>query len=98
MRQTIIDASSAKTIATAKVPSSPYSPDYAKNSLLGGLIGLALALVYFAILYLRDTHIKDENDLTDMFQLPILGSIPDMDVEVSMNGYGHAQQGEKKEG
>lgn len=98
MGPTIIDASSAKTIATAKVPSSPYAPDYAKNSLLGGLIGLALALVYFAILYLRDTHIKDENDLTDMFQLPILGSIPDMDVEVSMNGYGHAQQGEKKEG
>ncbi len=95
---TVIDASSAKTIAYAQVPTSPYSPNYSRNALLGGLIGFALALVYFAIMHLRDTHIKDENDLTDMFQLPILGSIPDMDVEVSVGGYGRSQQGEAKEG
>lgn len=95
---TVIDASSAKTIATAKVPTSPYSPNYSRNALLGGLIGFVLALVYFAIMHLRDTHIKDENDLTEMFQLPILGSIPDMDVEISANGYGRAKQEETKEG
>lgn len=95
---TVIDASSAKTIAEARVPTSPYSPDYQENALMGALISLVLALIYITILHLRDTHIKDENDLTDMFQLPILGSIPDMDIEVSVGGYGHSQQGETKEG
>lgn len=95
---TIIDASSAKTIATAKVPTSPFTPDYEKNALLGGTISLVLVLVYLAIVHLRDTHIKDENDLTDMFQIPILGRIPDMDAETEADGYGRAQRVEKKEG
>lgn len=95
---TVIDASSAKTIATAKVPKTPFSPDYERNAFLGGLIGLALALICITILRLRDTHIKDENDLTDMFQIPILGRIPDMDAQVLTGGYGHSQQTETKEG
>ena len=95
---TVIEASSAKTIATAKVPTSPFSPNYSKNALMGGLIAFALVLVYFSIMFLRDTHIKDENDLTDMFRLPILGSIPDMDMEISASGYGRSKQTEKEEG
>ncbi|MBE6942224.1 MAG: hypothetical protein E7455_08085 [Ruminococcaceae bacterium] len=95
---TVIEASSAKTLSTAKVPTSPFSPDYQQNALLGGVIGLGLALVYFAIMYLRDTRVKDENDLTEMFQIPILGRIPDMDAETSTDGYGRSRQAETKEG
>ena len=95
---TIIEASSAKTIATAKVPSSPYSPSYRQNALIGGVVGMVLALVYITILHQQDTHIKDENDLTDMFQIPILGRIPDMDAETAADGYGRSKQTETKEG
>lgn len=95
---TVIEASSAKTLSTAKVPTSPFSPNYQKNALLGGVIGLALALIYFAIMHLRDTRIKDENDLTEMFQIPILGRIPDMDAETATDGYGRSRQAETKEG
>ena len=95
---TIIQASSAKTIATAKIPSSPFSPSYQQNAIIGGLAGLLLALVYATILHLQDTHIKDENDLTDMFQIPILGRIPDMDAETTPDGYGRSKQTETKEG
>jgi capsular polysaccharide biosynthesis protein len=95
---TLIEASSAKALSTAKVPTSPFSPDYQKNALLGGVIGLALALVYITIMHLRDTRIKDENDLTEMFQIPILGRIPDMDGETATDGYGRSRQTETKEG
>lgn len=75
----LIEGTSAKMIDSARVPTSSYSPNYTSNALLGAAIGLLLAVAYVTIQCLRDTHIKDENDLTDMFELPILGIIPDMD-------------------
>lgn len=83
----IIKGSSAAVIDKAKVPTNIYSPSYSRNTLLGALGGLLAAMIYVTILYLKDTHIKDENDLTDMFQLPILGRIPDLDGEFSGTGY-----------
>lgn len=85
----IIDGTSAKVVDTAKVPSSRYSPSYSRNALLGGVGGLLLAIVYVTVMYLRDTRIKDENDLTDMFDLPILGRIPEFDTEPSGSHYGY---------
>jgi capsular polysaccharide biosynthesis protein len=67
-------------IDSARVPTSSYYPNYTGNALLGAAIGLLLSVAYVTVLCLRDTHIKDENDLTDMFELPILGIIPDMNV------------------
>ena len=46
------------------------------------------------IAFIRDTRIKDENDLMDVFHLPILGRIPDVDYAVAPKRHGH---GKKKE-
>ena len=90
----VIVGSSARVIDTAKVPVGRYSPSYTRNALIGAVAGLLLAVVYVTIMCLRDTHIKDENDLTDMFELPILGIIPDMD-EVAANS--SSSESSKKE-
>lgn len=74
--QNVIVGTAAKVIDRAKVPTGRYSPSYTRNAVLGGAVGLLLALVYLTILHLKDNRIKDENDLTEMFQLPILGRIP----------------------
>lgn len=84
----VIEGSSARVVDTAKVPTGRYSPSYSRNTLLGAVGGLLLAIVYITIMYLQDTRIKDENDLTDMFDLPILGRIPDLDKETSGRRYG----------
>jgi capsular polysaccharide biosynthesis protein len=76
----VLVGTSARMIDSARVPTSSYSPNYTGNALLGAAIGLLLSIAYVTVLCLRDTHIKDENDLTDMFELPILGIIPDMNV------------------
>lgn len=84
----VIEGSSARVVDTAKVSSDIYSPSYSRNTLLGAAGGLLLAIIYLTIMYLQDTRIKDENDLTDMFDLPILGRIPDLEKETSGSKYG----------
>ena len=83
----VIDGSSASVVDIAKVPSSVYSPSYSRNTLLGAVGGLLLAIIYLTIMHLQDTRVKDENDLTDMFDLPILGRIPDLEKEISGANY-----------
>ena len=90
----VIKGSSAAVIDTAKVPTSIYSPSYSRNFILGALGGLLVAMIYVTVLYLKDTHIKDENDLADMFQLPILGRIPDMDSEFAGSSYSYSEDKE----
>lgn len=71
-----VEGSSTKIIDYAKVPSTPYTPSYQKNVAMGGLIGVVLAILYITVLYLLDVRIKSEEDLTQLFDLPILGQIP----------------------
>lgn len=73
-----VEGSSAKIIDYATVPEEPSSPSYSRNTLLGGVIGCALAVVIITLMFLLDNRIKDEEDLTQMFDLPILSRIPDL--------------------
>lgn len=95
----VLDGTSARTIDSAKT-ASLYSPDYENSAALGLAGGFLLAIVYITIIFLKDTHIKDENDLTDMFNLPILGRIPDFDdvVTGNKNQYNMEMEETKDEG
>lgn len=86
----IIEGTSAQVVDSAKVPSSRYSPNYSRMALFGGALGVLIALVFLTIHYLKDTRIKDENDLTDLYPLPVLGRIPNFDIETSENSYGYS--------
>lgn len=93
----LIEGTSARVIDTAKVPTSRHSPSYSKSAFVGGLIGFALAVAALTIVYLRDTRIKDENDLTGLVDLPILGRIPNFEIMSSGSTYGYYSLEEKKE-
>ncbi len=90
----IIDGTSARVIDTAKVPTSRYSPSYSKYAMVGGGVGALLAIVILAILCINDTRIKDENDLMDLFDLPILGRVPDFEIAAVTNSYGYTEESE----
>ncbi|MBE6958437.1 MAG: hypothetical protein E7447_04725 [Ruminococcaceae bacterium] len=83
----VIKGSDAQIVDTARVPAAPYSPDYPMNIITGAAAGMLLAIVYATIQFMKDTRIKDENDLTDMFNLPILGRIPDFNDSVTGTRY-----------
>ena len=87
----VIEGTSARLVNKAKVPTVPFLPNYTSNMLLGAICGMLLALVFATILFLKDTRIKDESDLTDMYDLPILGRIPDMDGDLTNKVYGYAE-------
>lgn len=74
----IIEGSSAKIIDYAKVPETPSSPSVSRNTLIGAILGLVLAagLVFLEMIF--NTRIQTEEDLTRVYDMPVLGSIPDM--------------------
>ena len=76
----LIEGSSARIIDYAKVPEQRYSPSYKKNTMMGGLIGCVLAVAYLTALFLLDVRIRDDEDLTSLTDLPILGQIPNIDA------------------
>lgn len=79
----VVAGSSTKIIDYAKVPNAPSSPDRRKNAAFGALTGFLLVLAYLTARFLLDVRIKDEDELTALFGVPVLGQIPSF---VSENG------------
>lgn len=74
--ESFVEGSSTKIIDYAKVPDHRYTPSYRRNVALGGMVGGVLALGYVTLLYLLDVRVKDEDDLIQLFDAPVLGRIP----------------------
>ena len=72
-----VEGSSTKIIDYAKTPTGRFSPSYTKNTVIGGLIGGILILAILTIEYLMDVRIKNEQDLSNLCDIPVLGQIPD---------------------
>lgn len=73
---TLIEGSSAWVLDSARVPSSLFSPDYRRNAMLGGVVGILCVTAVLTVIFLLDVRIKDEEELSATFDLPVLGSIP----------------------
>ena len=72
----IVEGSSTKIIDYAKIPESRHTPSYKKNVLVGAMLGMVLALGWLTLGYLLDVRIRDDEDLTEYFEQPVLGQIP----------------------
>jgi len=82
-----VEGSSTKIIDYAKAPSYPASPSVNRNVFLGALVGCALAIAYLTIVFLLDVRIKDEEDLTMLFELPVLVQIPTFGTSGDKSAY-----------
>ena len=72
----VVEGSSAQIIDYAQVPVRRYSPSYRRSTLLGGAVGALAAAAFVTLRFLLDVRIKDEEDLTQLFTIPVLGQIP----------------------
>ncbi len=88
----IVEGSSTKIIDYAKVPTAPSSPNISRSTMLGAVVGAFLALLYLTIRFLMDVRIKDEEDLTMLFDLPVLAQIPSFAPESSKRRGGYASE------
>lgn len=65
--------------------SDAVKPSYLKNCLLGAVIGFILAAAYVILRDLLDVRIRTEEELTEIYKIPVLGSIPAFDSKSKDN-------------
>ena len=82
----IVEGTSAKIVESSVVASTPSSPSYTKNTVLGFLLGALLAVMYLVVRELMNVAIRSEDDITQAFKYPVLAAVPDMEV-TSKGGY-----------
>lgn len=100
-----VEGSSCKIIDYANVPQARISPSYSRNTLLGAMVGCVLIVGVLTIQHFMDVRLKSEEDLEDLFELPVLGQIPafsQSSPRQSSYGYGYgnapaARAAEKEE-
>ena len=72
-------------IDSPEPPLSPSSPNANKNTLLGFVIGALLSAAFFVCRELFDGRIKNVEDISNEYDIPVLGVIPDSTAD-SPNG------------
>ncbi len=87
---TIIDGTSAKVVDAAVVATTPSSPNYVLNAVIGFIIGFLVMAGVVVLQTILDVTIREEEDILQSCPHPILAEIPDMTVH-SKSVYGAAR-------
>ena len=74
--QSVMDIEAVNVVDTANIPNEKPSPSLAKNGVIGGLLGVIIAMAAVIIIYLTNDTIKVEEDVERYLGLSVLGSIP----------------------
>ena len=74
--QSVMDIEAVNVVDTANIPNEKASPSLAKNGVIGGLLGVIIAMAAVIIIYLTNDTIKVEEDVERYLGLSVLGSIP----------------------
>ena len=95
--EAVILGSSAKVVQQATVAGAPYSPNKTRQAALFAVIGAVLAIAFVLIREFMDVRIKSEEDLAEICDAPILGYIPELNMESSTK-YSYTPQGNEEVG
>ncbi len=68
-------------IRQAKVPELPYAPANIKNTLIGLAIGFIASCVISILLELIDSTIKADDDIQEIYGIPVFAEIPDFESQ-----------------
>ena len=74
--QAVMDIEAVNVVDSANIPNEKASPSLAKNGVIGGLLGVIIAMAAVIIIYLTNDTIKVEEDVERYLGLSVLGSIP----------------------
>lgn len=92
----IIEGTSAKVVDSAVVASSPSSPSYTKNTLIGFVVGMVAMAALIILRELMDITIRTEEDIAQSCKYPVLAAVPDMEVQSKGSGYYYGYGSKKK--
>ena len=95
----IVEGSLAKVVDTASYPAKPSSPNHVNNLILGFLFGAVLGIFIVVLQEFLSISIREEEDITQICQQPILAEVPDMSQADKVAGYGYdAEKRKPREG
>ena len=77
--KTVTKVEDVTTLAEAKLPSSPSSPNIKRNVLLGAILGGFVAIVAVLVREVLDDRIRRPEDVEDVLEMTLLGIVPDTD-------------------
>ena len=77
----IISGCQVNVVDNASLPTTTSSPNVKQNTFIGIFVGVVLGIAVIFIRELLDTRIKDEDDLKNRYNIPVLGVIPNLDVD-----------------
>lgn len=77
----VIPGCKVSIIDNASLPSTTSSPNIKQNTFIGIFAGIIIGIAIIFIKELLDTRIKDEDDLKSRYSIPVLGIIPNLDVD-----------------
>ena len=72
----IMTTDKPKVVEEAVTPKSPSSPSVVKNTALGGLLGMVIAMGIITIIYLMNDTIQTEEDVRKYLDLHTLAAVP----------------------
>lgn len=72
----IMTTDKPKVVEEAVTPKSPSSPSVVKNTALGGLLGMVIAMGIITIVYLMNDTIQTEEDVRKYLDLHTLAAVP----------------------
>jgi len=83
----VVHGGSVEVIDSATLPTAPSSPNVLLNTVIGGFLGLMLSVMGAILFEMLDTRIKSEEDLTEIYNIPVIGVIPSINArEISKKG------------
>lgn len=86
----LVEGSSVKVVDLARVPTGISYPSYKKLALIGCVAGAGVTLAIIVLLVLFNSYIEGEDDITKLFDAPVVGKIPDFNL--------YDDNGERKKG
>lgn len=78
----VVKAGGVEIIDYAKVPTKPSSPNLVKNLIIAAVGSFVLSFLFFFIYEFFDTTITSERDIIGEFEFPVLGTVPNLEVEM----------------
>lgn len=74
----VVKAGGVEIIDYAKIPTKPSSPNLSLNVTVAALAGFFISFIAFFLYELFDTTITSERDLVGEFDIPVLGTVPNL--------------------
>ena len=83
----VVKAGGVEIIDYSKVPTKPSSPNLSLNITIAALAAMFISFVAFFLYELFDTTITSERDIIGEFDIPILGTVPNLENNTENSKY-----------